>query len=82
MGTVVIHVSCCVLGELDTGLIKTTANDKRNINVGPMAYEKCITSFINALRGHVMVTVFLMTSSNGNTFRVTDHLCGEFTGTR
>ena len=22
----------------------------------------------------------MMTSSNGNIFRVTDHLCGEFTG--
>ena len=25
-------------------------------------------------------TQFMMTSSNGNIFRVTDHLCGEFTG--
>ena len=25
---------------------------------------------------------FMMTSSNGNIFRVTDHLCGEFTGPR
>ena len=25
---------------------------------------------------------FIMTSSNGNIFRVTDHLCGEFTGSR
>ena len=25
---------------------------------------------------------FMMTSSNGNIFRVTDHLCGEFTGDR
>ena len=25
---------------------------------------------------------FMMTSSNGNIFRVTDHLCGEFTGHR
>ena len=24
----------------------------------------------------------MMTSSNGNIFRVTDHLCGEFTGPR
>ena len=24
----------------------------------------------------------MMTSSNGNSFRVTDHLCGEFTGHR
>ena len=25
---------------------------------------------------------FMMTSSNGNIFRVTGHLCGEFTGPR
>ena len=32
---------------------------------------------------HVMWTLFaMMTSSNGNIFRVTDHLCGEFTGPR
>ena len=28
------------------------------------------------------LTLFMMTSSNGNIFRVTDHLCGEFTGRR
>ena len=27
-------------------------------------------------------TVDMMTSSNGNLFRVTGHLCGEFTGPR
>ena len=26
--------------------------------------------------------IYMMTSSNGNIFRVTDHLCGEFTGHR
>ena len=26
--------------------------------------------------------IFMMTSSNGNIFRVTDHLCGKFTGPR
>ena len=25
---------------------------------------------------------YMMTSSNGNSFRVTGHLCGEFTGPR
>ena len=25
---------------------------------------------------------YMMTSSNGNIFRVTEHLCGEFTGPR
>ena len=29
-----------------------------------------------------MLTPFMMTSSNGNIFRVAGHLCGEFTGHR
>ena len=36
-----------------------------------------------SLVGHVWVIIshsFMMTSSNGNIFRVTGHLCGEFTG--
>ena len=28
------------------------------------------------------ISIFMMTSSNGNIFRVTGHLCGEFTGPR
>ena len=34
------------------------------------------------LRRSRYCTLTMMTSSNGNTFRVTDHLCGEFTDTR
>ena len=30
----------------------------------------------------VQITFYMMTSSNGNIFRVTGHLCGEFTGPR
>ena len=30
----------------------------------------------------ITVFIFMMTSSNGNIFRVTGHLCGEFTGPR
>ena len=30
----------------------------------------------------IVVCWFMMTSSNGNIFRVTGHLCGEFTGLR
>ena len=30
----------------------------------------------------VSLCVYMMTSSNGNIFRVTGHLCGEFTGPR
>ena len=34
-------------------------------------------NYSNVLDGSLM-----MTSSNGNIFRVTGHLCGEFTGSR
>ena len=34
------------------------------------------------LLGHVVIILIMMTSSNGNIFRVTGHLCGEFTGPR
>ena len=34
-----------------------------------------INTFVN-------VSIFMMTSSNGNIFRITGHLCGEFTGHR
>ena len=33
-------------------------------------------------RANNVESVFMMTSSNGNIFRVTGHLCGEFTGPR
>ena len=39
-----------------------------------LAIKDC--SFIEVL------FIFMMTSSNGNIFRVTGHLCGEFTGPR
>ena len=32
--------------------------------------------------GPVMIPYIMMTSPNGNSFRVTGHLCGEFTGLR
>ena len=40
-------------------------------------------SVINVLTSCMTIDVFIMmTSSNGNIFRVTGHLCGEFTGPR
>ena len=36
----------------------------------------------NDWRGHVTTHITIMTSSNGNIFRVTGHLCREFTGPR
>ena len=34
------------------------------------------------LRTRSKISIIMMTSSNGNIFRVTGHLCGEFTGPR
>ena len=43
----------------------------------------CISYLINTTILHDSTIVrFMMTSSNGNIFRVTGHLCGEFTGAR
>ena len=38
--------------------------------------------YSNDLCNQLMIYHFMMTSSNGNIFRVTGHLCGEFTGLR
>ena len=37
---------------------------------------------LNAIHALVGTTITMMTSSNGNIFRVTGHLCGIFTGHR
>ena len=41
----------------------------------PVGGTACETSTLAVLR-----TIFMMISSNGNIFRVTGHMCGEFTG--
>ena len=48
------------------------------------ALVQIMTLFIAMNMGHSvsMIYHFMMTSSNGNIFRVTGHLCGEFTGPR
>ena len=42
----------------------------------------CIITPIRKSQGYVNAYSFMMTSSNGDIFRVTGHLCGEFTGPR
>ena len=37
---------------------------------------------VGGLGHHLVGAIIMMTSSNGNIFRVTGHLCGEFTGLR
>ena len=36
--------------------------------------------YVAVFRGHIVKNIIMMTSSNGNIFRVTGPLCGEFTG--
>ena len=54
---------------------KTTKKDQLEVYC---SHEQCIQYFILRLT----YACFMMTSSNGNIFRVTGHLCGEFTGPR
>ena len=45
-----------------------------------MAMDIIIAS--ESLNYHYEIRHYMMKSSNGNIFRVTGHLCGEFTGPR
>ena len=51
---------------------------KRELECLPWGLNKIVTWIY---LGNFVLT-FMMTSSNGNIFRVTGHLCGEFTGHR
>ena len=42
----------------------------------------CVIAMASGCVAYVMPVIHMMTSSNGNIFRVTGHLCGEFTGPR
>ena len=44
--------------------------------------KKCLQIDIHLSQSSMCYQVYMMTSSNGNIFRVTGHLCGEFTGPR
>ena len=45
-----------------------------------VSYSTSMFSHSSIESKNTFVTKYMMTSSNGNIFRVTDHLCGEFTG--
>ena len=47
-----------------------------------LTHGKCYDSATVSLDHDVLNLANMMTSSNGNIFRVTGHLCGEFTGPR
>ena len=51
------------------------------VNTIPISCQRCRHPFISYDSYRVSMTfVWMMTSSNGNIFHVTGHLCGEFTG--
>ena len=64
-------IFCFLLDWTSFILIKKRRNCGLNI-------EHCGTTHV--MRFLPESTLFMMTSSNGNIFRVTDHMCGEFTG--
>ena len=56
----------------------------RSVVISPVLYSRwwnAVTSLVGWLNHYPSnVAAFMMTSSNGSIFRVTDPLCGEFTG--
>ena len=54
--------------------------------LGILLYIVVVPSFMTLvgrlMRGYQVTLQYMMTSSNGNIFRVTGSLCGEFTGLR
>ena len=53
-----------------------------NNTVYPMNYIQPLSRFVLVWSYWKLFCLFMMTSSNGNIFRVSDPLCGEFTGPR
>ena len=76
------------LGENDTGILLGNKLDKLKPKFVKSAADICMANYHlitvplnkNGLVLHLQN--FMMTSSNGNIFHVTDLLCGEFTGPR
>ena len=52
------------------------------IRYHPILWSSVFSQMRADVRNHVNRHATMMTSSNGNIFRVTGHLCGEFTGHR
>ena len=61
------------LASYSFNLRSCSATADHNFNSPSCPWEWCFKSLHGFLQ-------FMMTSSNGNIFRVTGHLCGEFTG--
>ena len=56
---------------------------KPNIsNAAPQPSQQSTVALIGGAEPLPLPFVYMMTSSNGNIFRVAGHLCGEFTGPR
>ena len=81
----------CHLMQSDLTKVRTTnistiiGNSKYCLPTNNSSFENCFRKlFWSAEKAVEILIIYLnmMTSSNGNIFRVTGHLCGEFTGPR
>ena len=57
------------------------AEDKKEVAI-PDVEPQAFLNMLQWVYSRTIKTLTMMTSSNGNIFRVTGHLCGEFTGPR
>ena len=67
--------SSCTLGNHVQGLAQNCSN---SITISLKLLQSCTKP--SMCSGRKNNSIYMMTSSNGNIFRVTGHLCGEFTG--
>ena len=75
----------CVLQTAGCGdTFRKTINDRNKVNSANSIPNRINKGYISRCFVVVMpsFSANMMTSSNGNNFRVTGHLCGEFTGHR
>ena len=88
--TVFREISYLISNKVYVHIIFNILQYSANFNMSHMSIRQMIQQTINVRQIIMCITPFrnrnvrhyvhMMTSSNGNIFRVTGHLCGEFTG--
>ena len=80
-----LNGNCCVLIHISLEFVQKSPIDYKSGPGNGLVRIRRHTN-IMSITGHhqtiSMATFLMMTSSNGNIFRVNGHLCGEFTGHR
>ena len=76
LGTIITHIGAKIQ------MINSNINQQiRKQHISIIMYTVCALWFLLCLATDIFLLI-MMTSSNGNIFRVTDPLLGEFTGDR